>query len=350
MTSVAIDGDEIPATGEIRMLPDNNRVEFRFAAPTTVGARLIRYRYRLEGFDSRWNEIVGARVATYTRVPPGHYRFVVSASNASGLWSQTPAIVMLRVLPPFWRTWWFIGLTCAAAISALAFAYRLRIRTIERKQAAQAEFSRQLLTQQEEERKRVASELHDSLGQSLLIIRNRALLAIDRQVASDEELTEISETASAAIDEVRRIAHHLRPVELDHLGLRGSLVALVRRLSASTTILFRGDFDDVDEVLQSDAQVNLFRIVQEWTSNIVRHSDATAAFISLERDGRRLRMRITDDGSGFSYVDGARRARTGIGLRSIEERVQMLKGTLDIQSTPGEGTALTIEWSLPEAE
>jgi signal transduction histidine kinase/ligand-binding sensor domain-containing protein len=350
LTSVSVDGEQRPLSGQVRIGPDSKRIEFRFAAPTTVESQLIRYRYKLEGFDRGWNEIVGERLASYTHIPPGRYRFAVSASNAEGRWNERPATMELRVLPPFWRTWWFIGAAAAAAALLLWMAYRMRVRTLEREQAAQAEFSRRLLVQQEEERKRVASELHDSLGQSLLIIKNRALLGIDRNTADSarEQLSEISSTASSAIDEVRRIAHHLRPVELDHLGLAGSLEVLMRRLSSSSPILFSGDLDPVDTLLSEEAEVNVFRIVQEWLSNVARHSQASAAVVSLRREDQRLRLRIQDDGAGFSRAQITLGGRLGIGLRSIAERVQMLGGTYDIRSTPGEGTSLTIDMPLPE--
>jgi signal transduction histidine kinase len=189
----------------------------------------------------------------------------VSASNGGGRWNAQPATAQLLVLPPFWRTPWFIFSGIVMALLVLTSAHRLRVRVLDRERAAQAEFSRRLLMQQEKERKRVAGELHDSLGQSLLIIKNRALLAIDEE-SPGEQLQEISLTASSPIDEVRRIAHNLRPVELDH-----------------------------------------------------------------------------DDGAGFS----AAHERRGIGLRGIAERVEMLGGTYDIRSAPGEGTALTMEVPLP---
>jgi signal transduction histidine kinase len=351
MSGVAIDGEPRSPSEELRVPPSGKRVEFRFVAPTMFESRLIRYRYKLEGFDRGWNDNGGARVVAYTNIPPGRYRFVVSASNGAGRWSQ-PAATELRVLPPFWRTNWFMIAAVAAASLLLGTAYRMRVAAIERKQALQVEFSRRLLTEQEGERKRVASELHDSLGQNLLIIRNRALLALDQDSPSiaKEQLEEISSTASSAIDEVRRIAHNLRPVELDHLGLTRSLGVLLRKMSSSSNILFSGDLEPVDGLLTKEAEVNIFRIVQEWLSNVARHSDANAAVVSLRREDHTLRLRIRDDGSGFSRAQAAKDERLGIGLRSIAERAHMLGGTYDIQSTLGEGTSMTIEFPVRESE
>jgi signal transduction histidine kinase len=348
ITGVTIDGKRV-ASGlqEAVVKPDDKRVEVRFAAPTTFEARRVRYRYRLQGLDTSWNEILGERAVSYTSIPPGRYRFLVSASNGAGRWTE-PASFPLRVLPPFWRTGWFV----TAAILTLAFllgsAYRLRVATIERKQREQVEFSRRLLTEQEAERKRLAGELHDGLGQNLLIIRNRALLGLDRQshAAANEQLEEISTTASSSIDEVRRIAHNLRPVELDHLGLTQSLAVMLRRMTASSNILFSGELEPVDGLLSRDAEVHVFRVVQEWLSNVERHSGASAAVVTLGPHGGMLLLRIRDDGTGFTQAKADRNGRMGIGLRSIAERVQMLEGTYDIQSREGEGTAMTIEFPV----
>jgi signal transduction histidine kinase len=350
ITGISVDGEQRSPFGAVEVSPGSRRLEFRFVAPTMIASRLVRYRYRLEGFDQRWNEVVGERLATYTRVPPGRYRFVVSASSADGRWSEKPATTVLRIAPPFWMTWWFRTALVVAGSLLLGSMYWLRMRAVRREQEAQAEFSRRLMIEQEEERKRVASELHDSLGQSLLIIKNRALLGVDRASVggAQEQLEEISSTASAAIDEVRRIAHNLRPVELDHLGLTHSLQVLVHRMSASSPIVFSEDLDPVDHLLTKEAEVSVFRIVQEWLSNVARHSHATAAVVSLRKHERRLRLRIRDDGTGFSRADAAQGERVGIGLRSIAERVQMLGGTYDIQSTPGDGTAMTVDVPLPE--
>ena len=347
LTGVAVDGEQRSLADAVRVSPGSRRMEFRFAAPTTRASSLIRYRYKLEGFDPRWNDVVGERVAAYTRIPPGRYRFVVSASNADGRWSARPATTTVVVLPPFWRTWWFISIVSAAVVILLWLIYAIRIRAMRREQAAQAEFSRRLMINQEEERKRVASELHDSLGQSLLIIKNRALIGIDQNApgTAREQLDEISVTASSAIDEVRRIAHNLRPAELDHLGLTRSLEVLVRRMSSSSPILFSGDLEPVDRLLTKEAEVNVFRIVQEWLSNVARHSQATAAVVSLRREDDKLRLRIHDDGMGLPRTS-ANDQRIGIGLRSIAERVQMLGGTYDIRSTAGEGTSMTVELPL----
>jgi signal transduction histidine kinase len=350
ITAIDVDGEQRSANSEVRVGTTSKRVEFRFVAPTMTDSEAIRYRYRLDGFDNRWSDNGSARSVAYTSIPPGRYRFVVSASRAAGAWSPPAASTALVVLPPFWRTRWFIAINIVAAAILIGVLDHLRIRTIRQKEKAHAEFSRRVLIEQEAERKRVATELHDSLGQNLLVIKNRALLGMDEngEVTAGEQLAEISSTATAALEEVRRIVHKLRPVELDHLGLGRSLEMLLRRMTSSSSVLFSGDLESIDGLLTKEAEMNVYRIAQEWLSNVARHSGAQAAVVSLRREQNKLRLRIRDDGGGFSRAQASRDGRHGIGLRSIAERVEMLGGRYDIQSKPGEGTSMTIEFPVRE--
>src|SRR5206468_4300280 len=106
------------------------------------------------------------RIAYYNHLPPGSYLFKVIAANSDGVWNETGASLPLTVVPPFWRTWWFYSLLLAGLAGLVVFGYERRVRAAQRAHAAQAAFARQLLESQEAERKRIAAELHDSLGQN----------------------------------------------------------------------------------------------------------------------------------------------------------------------------------------
>jgi len=345
IVGATVDGQEVSPTMPLRVAAGGRRIEIHYASMTFIDSERIRYRSMLEGLDRTWSQIIGSRTATYTGLAPGRYRFLVSAANAAGQWNARPASVDVVVLPPFWRTGWFDTLFAAVVGSALLLAFWVRLRRIESRRAAQSEFSRRLILQQEDERKRVALELHDSLGQNLLVIKNRALLAAERgnDVASvTKQLGEISETASTAIDEVRRIAYNLRPAELDHVGITKAIEALLRRMGASSPILVSSQLDAVDGLLSKEAEVNIFRIIQEWMSNVVRHSGATAAVVSMISEPPRIRIRVHDNGVGLS--DQGEDGRVGLGIRSIAERARILGGTCDITSQEGEGTTMTVHF------
>ena len=146
------------------------------------------------------------------------------------------------VEPPFWRTWWFVSLAIAGFGVMIVMAFQLRVAQLKKAHAAQEAFSRQLLDSQERERQRIAAELHDGLVQSLLIIKNRAFLALsvmeDRE-AAEEQIAEISSSASHAIEEVREITYNLRSYQLDRFGLTKTLQAILMQASRACASILR---------------------------------------------------------------------------------------------------------------
>jgi len=223
-----------------------------------------------------------------------------------------------------------------------------RADTTDRERKAREEFTHLLIASQEAERRRIAGELHDSLGQNLSIIKNRARLASQQSPKPEVEthLEAIERIAGEAIDETRNLAHNLRPAHIEQVGLTASLQAMIREVSQSSEVHFERRVENVDGVFKGDAAANIYRIVQEALNNVIKHSKAHQAAITVERDLHSVRLRIADDGIGFDTRQAA--TRRGLGLTSMTERVRMLSGNFRIQSSPGHGTQLAIE--LPIAE
>lgn len=213
----------------------------------------------------------------------------------------------------------------------------------ERELHARRDFARQLLSTAEQERQHLAAELHDGLGQTLSVIKNEAHFALSQAglpTHAAEHLRAISQSAADAIDEVRNLVRNLRPSQVEQLGLTDSLRELLEKIAQSTSIHFELNIDNVDDVVNGGMATHLYRIVQEALNNLIRHSGAARAIVSLERDINLVRLRVADNGRGFDTTKGARNG--GLGLTSIRERTQMLGGTLEIQSAPGSGTELTV--------
>lgn len=200
-----------------------------------------------------------------------------------------------------------------------------------------------LITLQEEERARVAAELHDGIGQSLAIIRNRVSRCLadetDR-VQTVDQLEEIGEAVSAAIDEVREIAYGLRPYELDRLGLKNAVESMIEEIDETSAIDIHSRLDDVSGLLDERSETNIYRVIQEALHNIIDHSKATSASVLILVDDDGVRVSIADDGIGFDERSNG--ARLGFGLSGIEERARMLGGKVDIRSTKGKGTLIDL--------
>jgi PAS domain S-box-containing protein len=235
----------------------------------------------------------------------------------------------------------------AAVCIGKDFAERERRESLVREQQARANYTAQLIAGQEAERKRIAAEIHDSLGQNLSLIKNLAQIALRSQnpASSYEHLAAISNLAQQCISEARELSRELHPYQIEHLGLKRSLELLLENIAqASAEMKFQWKFDDVAEILSSESSTNLYRVVQESLNNALKHSRAQNVSVTLERDIHELQIIIRDDGCGFAAGENP----PGMGLRNISERVRMLGGRLTITSSPGNGTRL--EAVIPVAD
>ncbi len=201
---------------------------------------------------------------------------------------RSPKDVVVLAGPPWWtlkRTVILVGALLTVLVVSLLWVNLLR-RRLERQQAARLAFSRQILQGQESERQRIAANLHDSLGQNLLVIKNQAELAIQAapdEAARQDRLGKISEITSQAIEEVRRITYDLRPYQLDRLGLTQAIRASVNGASENNSILFASRVEDIDDVFDKEAEIHVYRIVQEAINNVVKHSAATEAAVVIKK-------------------------------------------------------------------
>lgn len=347
---VQIDRSDVAYNQGVTIAPGKQNLEIRYAGLSFIDAHKIDFRYKMEGLDTDWVDVGDRRTAYYSHLPAGTYTFKVIAANSDGIWNIEGQSLSIVVLPPIWRTWWFDTLAALVVAAALAGLYRRRVARLERTNRAQAEFSKRLIQSQESERKRIAAELHDGLGQNLLVIKNRALLGMsdpDDAGRAILELGEISSTASQAIDEVRSIAHNLRPYQLDRLGLTMALEAIVKKVGESSKIEFKSHIDPVDDLLPPEAEINLYRIVQEAINNVVKHSRAVSAQVAVLREVSGITVSIHDDGRGFTILPAGKDGNRGMGLSGIQERARIIGARLTVQSAPGQGTTIVAKVDLP---
>jgi signal transduction histidine kinase/ligand-binding sensor domain-containing protein len=346
---VTVDRVAQSATHRVQIHPGQQNLEIYYAGLTFSRPEQVKFKYQLVNFDRGWVDAGTRRTAYYPQLPPGSYTFRVVADNGFGVWNMTGQSLSVIVLPPFYQTWWFGTLVSLAVAGMIALIWHQRVSRFQRAHAAQQAFSRQLIASQENERKRIAAELHDSLGQRLVIIKNLALILLNGSatVHAREQLDEISTEASHALGEVREISYNLRPHQLDRLGLTKAVEALVKKAASASPITFSSEIDDIDGVFPKEAEINFYRVAQESVNNVVKHSAATDASVTVRRDDGRIALTVRDNGKGFVPETIQRDPSAGgLGLVGISERATLLGGHATIQSAPGRGTTIGMSIDL----
>jgi signal transduction histidine kinase len=248
-----------------------------------------------------------------------------------------------------------IAVLLGLAIASLAARYAGRLESRIRHQHAEVldnrrelqELSAQLVRAQENERRTIARELHDEIGQALTAIDVQMAIA-ERQIGSSgtraPALTEARALTERAIASVRDLSELLHPATLDDFGLPATLDWYLQAFSERTGVRTQLIQADVAERLPADVDLCAYRIVQEALTNVVRHAQASSCRVFLQRLPHSLLVTIEDDGRGFDPgLVSASRARRGFGLVGIRERVTALQGTHRLESGPGKGTRLTVE-------
>lgn len=199
-------------------------------------------------------------------------------------------------------------------------------------------FSQKLLHLQENERKRISENLHDGVGQQLLVIKNRL-------VSSDDEDTK--KLLDDAIEEIRSISRDLHPVLLKELGITKAIKYTINRIDENTKLFITSEIDNIDNKISKENEVNIFRIVQESISNILKHANADAAKITIENNPKSIKISIRDNGIGFDFSEKYLDPKS-LGLKTLMERTRFLNGQMKVTSKEDSGTYL--EFQIPTSK
>ena len=275
-----------PFARPLRLPAGSHRIEIHYTAPTFSAPEKARFQVALEP-DTRIGRTsaTGVWLITTTSLQ-GDYVFRARAVNEDGFGNEVGASLAFTVEAYTWQTLWFktLGLAIFATVLALVIhrAVSRRVLRLEEERAAQLSFTRSLIASQEGERRRVAAELHDGLGQDLLLIKNRLVLAATKQADAAELARQLDAAAAAttrAIGEVRTISHALRPAALDQVGLTKAIEWMVEHLAQACATKFSTELENIDGLLAPEMEMTLFRIIQEGLSNVVRHAGAGQAIL-----------------------------------------------------------------------
>jgi signal transduction histidine kinase/ligand-binding sensor domain-containing protein len=318
-----------------------------YTALSLAAPEKVRFRFKLEGQDRDWREVVNVRQVQYSNLAPGSYRFRVTACNNSGVWNEQGAALDFSIAPAYWQTNWFRAL-CLAALLALLWAfYQLRVRQLRR------EFGL-TLEARVDERTRIARDLHDTLLQSFQGLLMRFQTAYDllqtRPTEARQTLGSAIDQAIEAISEGRDAVQGLRSSASESNDLALAIETFGEELaseeaghgSAALKVVVEGTPRAMHPILRDE----IYRIASEALCNAFRHARATQIEVELRYGNEQLRLRVRDDGKGMDpeLLTGA--GREGhFGLPGMRERAKLIGGKLAVWSALDSGTE--VELSIP---
>jgi len=316
------------ASSTLHLAPGTRTVALELAAPVPAGARAFQYAYRLDPIDEEWIEIGDDPVVRFAGLAPGRYTFQARASRGGGVWGE-PATISLTLAPRWFQTLVFRVLAILAVVSLVGLAVQRRILAIRR---------------EERMRWRIASDLHDDIGSGLSSVALLTERVRDRAPLAEMEARQLTSVASAArsmVESLREIVWFVDPAH----ERPGAFVARIREVAAA--LLGPRATVEAPERLRFDAaplsaRRDVFLILKEALHNAARHAPGAAVHITAEESGRQLVLTVRDEGPGFELATTSE----GTGLRSLRQRAASLDGTLDVASSPGMGTTVTLHVPL----
>jgi signal transduction histidine kinase/ligand-binding sensor domain-containing protein len=317
-------------------------LQIDYTALSLTAPEKMRFRYRLGGYDAAWRDVGTRRQAFYTDLPPGDYRFQVTASNNDGVWNETGASLDLSIAPAFYQTRWFAALCIAIGGALLWSALWVRGRQIEMRM-------RLRLEERVLERERLARDLHDTFLQSMqgLVLRFHAVLAkLPKEGSARDMMEQALSRADDVINEGRAHVYDLRQSANVTSDLPQALtIAGEERADATDTnfrVLIEGTPRDLHPVVREEA----YRIGVEALANAFQHAAARSIEVRIEYGGRGLVLRVVDDGRGYD-VDALKDTVTQghFGLAGLRERAHRIRAQLEVSSRLGAGS--TVELRVP---
>lgn len=336
LESVSID-DRVFAPGQARDVPPgHSRFAFEYAGLSFIAPYAIRFRYRLDGFDKGWIDADTRRVAYYTNVPPGKYRFRVQARNSDSGWNENGAAYTFRLRPLFHQTYWFDFLLFLVVILLAWVVYRWRVSQVE------AQFSAVLA-----ERNRIAREIHDTLAQGFVAVSLQLellgrMLPVSTESAQ-ELLAQIRTSVKNSLSEARRSIWQLRSQASENQDLASKLSMVAAQTTSTTPVKVKfevlGSYRPVPHTVENE----LLSIGQEAVTNAVRHARAHCIDINLSFEAKKLRLTIVDDGCGFTGQVNSFGPDGHFGLQGMRERAEQIEAELSVTSAPGQGTRVCVE-------
>ncbi|MBL7729087.1 MAG: ATP-binding protein, partial [Dinghuibacter sp.] len=309
-----------------------NSVEIELAACNFLSENETRIMYRLQGWDEEWKTVATSPIVRYEQLPPGSYRFTAKTMNSEGV-ESAETVLRFTIVPPFYKTWWFITLCVAvvATVSYLFYRYRLR-KALEL----------------EKMRTRIATDLHDDLGATLSSISMYSE-TLKNQVKEklpqlEPVLNRIGENSREMVAGISDIVWAINPGNDDGERLLQRMENYAADTCAAKQVQLHFTASEKIKQLQFELEnrKNIYLVFKEAVNNAVKYAHAQHIWVNLALHGKELVMEVKDDGRGFDMQTAAK----GNGLKNMQLRAAEIKGRLILESAPGAGTRIRLECTL----
>ena len=341
---ITADDKTYDATNGMRLPPRAHNLAIDYTALSLVAPEKVRFRYKLEGQNRNWQEVVNDRQVQYTNLAPGTYRFRVLACNNSGVWNEEGATLDFVIPPAWYQTNWFRAACVAAILATIWAAYQLRVRQLA------FQFNMRL-EERVSERTRIARDLHDTLLQSfqaLLPLFQAAIYKLPEGAADARKTLEVAvNRASDAITEGRDAVQGLRMSTVEKNDLAVAIRTVGEELASAETdqsspnftVVVEGTSRNLHPILRDEA----YRLAVEALRNAFRHAAAQNLEVEIRYDENYFRLRVRDDGKGIGEEVLRGDGRKGhYGLYGMKERAKLVGGKLTIWSEVDSGTEIEL--------
>jgi signal transduction histidine kinase/ligand-binding sensor domain-containing protein len=324
--------DSLMQYPEVKLQHDQNSISIYFASLSYTQRDKLTYYYKMEGIDKDWIRADRSYYANYSLLPPGTYTFKVYCQNIEGKRSAKTTELIIRIKPPFWRTWWFIS-TLLFVVALLIYAvHDLRVNR---------------LLAVEKLRNRVARDLHDDMGSTLSTINILSSMAKSKMsadpVKTAEYLSKISDNSQRMMEAMDDIVWSIKPSNdsMQKISARMREFATNVLEAKNMDLDFFMDDDVYDIKLNMEKRRDFFLIFKEAVNNAAKYSKASRVWIQVSLEHKLLTLKVKDNGIGFDVIA----ADGGNGLGNMHKRADAMNGRISIESNEGKGSVITL--SIP---
>jgi signal transduction histidine kinase/ligand-binding sensor domain-containing protein len=334
---ITADGKTYDGVRGLHLPPLVRNVTIDYTALSLAAPERVHFRYKLEGQDPDWREVINDREVQYSNLPPRNYRFRVVACNNSGVWNETGDVLDFAVDPAYYQTRWFQAAVVTAFLALLWGLYRYRLHRMAHEYNVRLE-------ERVEERTRIARDLHDTLLQTFqgLMLRFQVVDELLPPGKAKEELQSTLEFGDQAVVEARNAVHDLRSSATTNNDLAHALRTLGTELAKETTTTFRLVVEGRQRDLNPIVRDEIYRIAREALRNADAHAAASHIEAEITYDEQLIRLRVRDDGKGIpaDVLEGGRAGHYG--LAGMRERARSIGAKLRISSGQGIGTEIEV--------